>query len=315
LTKIGSYILNFLLILTLLSGCKAQGGSPAADLPALDRDSVERIQTAIRKQYNVASQINIGISAPKASDIPGYDQIIVTLTSTNADKQTTFDFLISKDRKTLGRLEKMNLQKVELPKETMAKMGLEGRPTRGNSAAKVTIVSYDDFQCPWCSRMHAMLFPGLLQAYGDKVKFVYKDFPLIEIHPWALHAAVDANCLADQSSDAYWDFADYVHANQRAVSGKNPGEAFANLDNAARDQVIKHHLNAEKANACVVKQDETAVRASMAAADKMGVDSTPTLYVNGVKLNGPMSEEGLHAILDHALADAGDKAPTTNAKN
>jgi protein-disulfide isomerase len=303
-----------LLILALLGGgCKAQTSSAAA-LPALDRDSVERIQTAIRKQYNVASQIGIGVSAPKVSDVPGYDQIIVTLTSANAEKQTTFDFLISKDRKTLGHLEKVNLEKVELPKEVMAKMGLEGRPVRGNSAAKVTIVSYDDFQCPWCSRMHSMLFPGLLQAYGDKVKFVYKDFPLIEIHPWALHAAVDANCLADQNSDAYWDFADYVHGNQKAISGHNPSEAFANLDTAAKDQATKHHLNTEKANACIAKQNETAVRASMAAADKMGIDSTPTLYVNGSKLNGPMSEELLHGILDRALVDAGDKAPTVNAK-
>ncbi len=298
----------------LLGGCKAQS-APAADVPALDKDSVERIQTAIRNQYNVASQINVGISAPKTSEVPGYDQIVVTLSSANGEKKTTFDFLISKDRKTLGHLEKINLQKVELPKETLAKMGLEGRPVRGNSAAKVTIVSYDDFQCPWCSRMHAMLFPGLLKEYGDKVKFVYKDFPLTEIHPWALHAAVDANCLADQNPEAYWDFADYVHGNQKAVSGKNPAEAFANLDTAAKDQAIKHHLNVEKANACVAKQDEAAVRASMAAADKMGVDSTPTLYVNGVKLNGPVSEESLHGILDRALAETGDKAPSINAKN
>ncbi len=311
--KISSYNVNLVLILALFGGCKAQS-APAAELPALNPDSVERIQTAIRNQYNVASQIGIAVSAPKASEVPGYDQIVVTLSSANNEKKTTFDFLISKDRKTLGHLEKVNLEKVELPKEVMAKMGLEGRPVRGNSAAKVTIVSYDDFQCPWCSRMHAMLFPGLLKAYGDKVKFVYKDFPLIEIHPWALHAAVDANCLADQSSDAYWDFADYVHGNQKAVSGHNPAEAFTNLDTAARDQAAKHHLDVEKANACVTKQDETAVRASMARADKMGIDSTPTLYVNGLKLSGPMSEESLHGILDRALADTGDKAPSINAK-
>ncbi len=125
MTKISSYSLSLLLVLVLLGGgCKAQS-APAAALPALDRDSVERIQTAIRKQYNVASQINIGISAPKASDVPGYDQIVVTLSSADGEKKTTFDFLVSKDRKTLGHLEKVNLEKVELPKETMAKMGLD----------------------------------------------------------------------------------------------------------------------------------------------------------------------------------------------
>ena len=99
--------------------------------------------------------------------------------------------------------------------EIMKKIDVSGRPTRGNKDAKVTIVNYDDFECPFCSRMHATLFPGLFKEYGDRVLFIYKDYPIEEIHPWAMHAAVDANCLAAQNNDAYWEYADYLHGNRK----------------------------------------------------------------------------------------------------
>ena len=60
--------------------------------------------------------------------------------------------------------------------------------------------------------MHHTLFPATLEHYGDKVRFIYKDFPLVEIHPWAMHAAVDANCLAAESGPVYWAYVDYVHS-------------------------------------------------------------------------------------------------------
>jgi protein-disulfide isomerase len=72
------------------------------------------------------------------------------------------------------------------------------------------VVNFDDFECPLCSRMHQTLFPEILRDYGDRV--TYKDHPVVEIHCWALHAAVDANCLTSQSTDAYWNFVDYIHA-------------------------------------------------------------------------------------------------------
>ena len=75
---------------------------------------------------------------------------------------------------------------------------LTGRPIRGNPAGQGDGFSFDDLECPYCSRMHQALFPATLNRYKDKVRFVYKDNPLMEIHPWALRAAVDANCLAAQ---------------------------------------------------------------------------------------------------------------------
>jgi len=269
--------LNALIFLAAMAGsCKAQ---TAAKSGALSPEVVRRIQSEIRSRYTVSQQVEISVSAPQPSDIPGYDKLVVTLTQ-NAQK-TTFDFLISLDRKTLARLEK-----IDISQDVMSKIDLRGRPVRGSPAAKVTIVNYDDFQCPFCSRMHATLFPGLLNQYGGKVKIIYKDYPLTQIHPWAMHAAVDANCLAAQDSAAYWDFADYVHSSRREVGGDSAPAAFLNLDKAALNQGEKHHLDAQKLRACVQKSDETSVRGSMAEAEKLGVDATPTLFINGAKISG-----------------------------
>src|SRR5260370_2907493 len=196
----------------------------------------------------------------------------------------------------------------------MSKIDVKNRPVRGNVNAQVTIINFHGVQCPLCSRMEATVFPNVLQAYGDKIKVIYRDYPLVEIHPWAMHAAVDANCLGDQNNEAYWDFADYVHANQKEVAGHTRQEALANLDRIAKDQSQKHHLDDAKLQACVQKQDESAIRASMAEADKLGVDSTPTLYINGEKATGVLPEDVLRAMLDRALGQYKGSPPADAKK-
>lgn len=300
-----AYLNVFLFLVLVAGGCKAQSVNAAANLSP---QVLHRIQNEIRSRYSVSPQVDISISAPETSDVPGFDKIVVTFA--HDAKKTTFDFLISKDRQTLARLEK-----IDISQDLMSKIDVKGRPVRGNRDAKVLIVNYDDFQCPYCAKMHASLFPGLLKEYSGKVKFVYKDYPLVEIHPWAMHAAVDANCLADQNSDAYWDFADYVHANRVAIAGHSPQEAFDNLDKQAMEQGNKYHVDAQKLNACVKKSDDSGVRASMAEADKLGVDATPTLFINGERISGIIPDDVMHSIIDHALADAGEKTPSANAKN
>lgn len=304
LTKIGNLCIVLVLVL-VAGGGSAQSTSAAG---SLSPEVLHRIQTEIRSHYSVAPQVNIAISTPEASDVVGFDKVIVTFT--HDEKKTTFDFLISKDRKTLARLEK-----IDISQDLMSKIDVKGRPVRGNRDAKVVIVNYDDFQCPYCARMHATLFPSLLKEYGSKVKFIYKDYPLVDIHPWAMHAAVDANCLADQNNDAYWDFADSVHGNAKAIAGHSPQEAFDNLDKLATEQSEKYHLDGAKLTACLKKSDEGPIRASMVEGDKLGVDATPTLFINGERVSGIIPDDVMHSIIDHALADAGEKPPATNAKN
>lgn len=293
--------LSIFLCLALIPGCKAQSAGASG---GLDQEVTRRIRTEIRSRYSVPAQVDISIGAPAKADISGYDKIVVTFSG--GGHSSSHDFLISKDRKTLAHLET-----IDIATDLMSKIDLQGRPVRGDASAKVVIVNYDDFQCPFCARMHSV-FPTLLESYGNKIKVIYKDYPLVEIHPWAMHAAIDANCLGEQNGAAYWDFADYVHANGKSIAGRSQQEAFNNLDNAAGDQANKYHLDTAKVQACIKKQDDTAVRASMAEGDKLGVDSTPTLFINGERLSGVQTDEQMHAIIDRALVDAGE--PSAAAK-
>jgi protein-disulfide isomerase len=279
-------------------GCSAQSAPSDVSL---------RIERQVRSFYNIPSNVKVNLGPTKPSEFPNYDSM--TITFQGDSKKQEYEFLLSKDRKTLLKMTKLDLTKDPYA-ELMKKIDVAGRPVRGNKDAKVVAVNYDDFQCPFCSRMHQTLFPELLKEYGDRVQFIYKDFPLTEIHPWATRAAVDANCLASQSGDAYWDFADYVHANQAEINKeKNRDSQFSAVDRLALTQGQKHGLDSTKLQACVKAQQDDKVKASIKEGEALGVDATPTLFVNGEKVDGALGISEIRAVLDRALQQAGVPAP------
>jgi protein-disulfide isomerase len=290
----------FVLMLVCL-GCSAQLAPAPSDL-------IQKIERQVRATYSIPASVKITVGPLRPSDFANYDAL--TISMDGGEKKQTYDFLLSKDGKTLARMTKLDLTKDPYV-EAMKKIDLNGRPTRGNKDAKVVVVNFDDFQCPFCSRMHQTLFPELLKEYGDRVEFVYKDYPLSEIHPWATHAAVDANCLAAQNNDAYWDFADHIHASQREVNSEKGRDAqFAALDRLTLQQGQKHNLDQTKLQACVKAQNEDAIKASMHEAEGVGVSATPTLFVNGQEMDGALPIGEMRAALDRALEQAGVPAPS-----
>jgi protein-disulfide isomerase len=288
----------FVLLLVCL-GCVAQSAPP---------DLAKKIEHQVRSFYSLPAEVKVNVGALTAnSAMPGYDTVSVSIEGEG--KQKEYKFLVSKDRNTLLRVTKFDLTKDPYA-ELMSKIDVSGRPTRGAKSAKVVVVNFDDFECPYCAAMHRTLFPEILKEYGDRITFIYKDYPLAEIHPWAIHAAVDANCLAAQNADAYWDFADYIHANKREVdSEKTPPARFDAIDKIAMQQGQKHNVDVVKLQSCVKAQNEDAVRASMKEADGLGVNATPTLFINGQKLDGAVPISEVRAALDQALKDAGQPVP------
>ncbi len=289
----------FLLLLGVCLGCVAQSTSP---------DLSRKIERQVRSYYKIPPEVHLLVGTPSASsELPNYESVTVTID--NAGKKQDLTFLVSKDHASMMRVIKFDLGKDPFA-ETMSKIDTSGRPARGAKASKVVVVNFDDFECPFCSRMHQTLFPQILKEYGDRVTFIYKDYPLVEIHPWATHAAVDANCLASQNSDAYWDFADYIHSNQREVNNeKTPSARTDALDRLTISQGQKHNLDVGKLQSCIKAQDETAVKASMKEAEGVGVDATPTLFINGQKLDGAVPVSEVRAALDQALKDANLPVP------
>ena len=288
----------FLLLLICL-GCVAQSAPP---------DLARKIEHQVRAFYSLPPDVKVTVGAiSPANEVPGYDSVSVRLDQEG--KQKDYSFLISKNRNTLLRVTKFDLTKDAFA-DLMNKIDVSGRPSRGAKGAKVVVVNFDDFECPYCSRMHQTLFPELLKEYGDRVTFIYKDYPLAEIHPWAIHAAVNAGCLASQNGDAFWDFADYIHANKQVVdSERTPAGRLDAVDKMALFEGQRHNVDLPKLQACLKAQNEDAVRASMKEADSLGVDATPTLFVNGQRIDGVVPVDEVRAALDAALRDAGQPVP------
>ena len=295
-------ILVFLLASGL--GCSAQltpADSTAANLS-------QRIERQLRASYELPDEVKVTVSTPHPStEFRDYDMLTVTLDQDG--KKKNYEFILSKDQKTLIRLSRIDLSKDPYA-ENMKKIDVKGRPVRGNPNAKVVVVNFDDFQCPFCSRAHQTLFPELLKEYGDKVAFIYKDFPLSEIHPWAIHAAVDANCLAAQSNDAYWEFADYIHKNQSEVNQEHGREnQFAALDKITKAEAAKFKVDSPGLQSCMKAQKDDAVQASVKEGESLGIDGTPTMFVNGRMVNGARTASEFRDILDSALQQAGVAPP------
>jgi protein-disulfide isomerase len=300
------------LLVTLSAGCKAQNpqsvasGSPSSvTTPQLNR----RIEVLVRSQFEVPPNVDVLIGPTSKSDFAGFQNLPITFSSNG--KQTVVNFLLSNDGNTVARLEKFDIS--HNPEEMLS---IQNRPSRGASDAKVTVVNFDDLECPYCARMHEQLFPATQDHYKGLVKFVYKDYPLVEIHPWAIHAAVNSACLADQSGDAYWRFVDYVHLHGEEVTGPahDAHEAWKTLDKLAHEEGQRSKLDLAKLDACIAKQDESAVRASMKLGTSLGVNGTPTLFINGERISGVLPEIELRAAIDRALRDSGVQPPPAVAE-
>jgi protein-disulfide isomerase len=289
-----------LLIVVLAAGCKAQSTTGAPADPVLSR----RIEVLVRSKFNVPPDYNVLLGPRKPSQIPGYETLTVIFA--HGAKTSNVDFLISTDNSKLARLETF-----DLAKDPSLNIDVKDRPVRGNPEAKVTIINFDDLECGYCARMHQTFFPSTIDHYKGLIKFVYKDFPLEEIHPWAVHAAVDANCLADQKPDVYWTYVDYLHGHGQEINGENRDikQSFAALDRIAKQEATLGKLDETKLDACIAKQDESHVRASAQEAATLGLEGTPALFIDGEKIPGALPEAQLWLVIDRALRAAGVTPP------
>jgi protein-disulfide isomerase len=299
-----------LLAICMTAGCKAQPTpTPNAANTPLDPATLNRhIEVLVRSQFNVPQDYTVTLGTRGPSLVTGFETLPITFT--RGTKSKVENFLISKDGQTLARLETF-----DLAQDPVFSIDVAGRPIRGNPNAKVTVINFDDLECPYCARMHEALFPSTLERYKDKVRFIYKDDPLIELHPWAMRASVDANCLAAQSGDVYWTYVDYLHAHGQEVSGedRNPAKSFAALDRIARQEATLAKLDSGKLDACLTKQDESQVKASAAEAENLKIDGTPALFVNGERIDGAIQEDMVWAVIDRALRAAGVEPPAAPA--
>jgi protein-disulfide isomerase len=291
-----------LLLLPSASPARAQN-APLTDLN-------QRIERQVRAYTEAPPNAQVTIGARTPSNFAGYENLPVTIEANGMKKPV--NFLIAKDGSKLLYVTEIDLREDPYA-ANMRKIDTRGRPFRGAENGPVTLVVYDDFECPFCSRMYVTLMNEVMTNYRDRVKIVMKDFPILDAHPWAMRAAVDAHCLADQDLAAYWEFSDYVHTRQQEISAKvtkAPRQIDkAAMDEIAKDSAAKHQVKQDALQACIAAQDESRVHSSLAEGKSLGVSATPTMFVNGQEVEGVLTVENLRVLLDHALSEAAANKP------
>lgn len=297
-TKLRNKSFIALVILVLISGRLHAQKTASSDLN-------QRIERQVRAYTEAPPNAQVTLGARTPSNFTGYDNLPVVIEANGTRKPV--NFLIAKDGSKLLYVTEIDLHEDPYA-ANMRRIDTRGRPFRGAETGPVTIVVYDDFECPFCSRMYVTLMNEVMSKYRDRVKIVMKDFPILDAHPWAMRAAVDAHCLADQDLAAYWEFSDYVHTRQQEVSAKvikAPGSIdAAAMDAVAKDAAAKHQVKPDTLQACIAAQDENKVKSSIAEGKSLGVSATPTMFINGQEVEGMLTVENLRLLLDHALSEA-----------
>ena len=165
-------------------------------------------------------------------------------------------------------------------------------PAFGPEDAPITIIEFSDFECPYCQRHFAQVYPQLLAEYPGQIRFVYKDFPLVSIHAAARGAAMAAQCAFEQ--DAFWEFHDLLFSGRLELT-RSSYETYAGeigLDEASFATCLDEERYAD-----VVDED-------MEFAQAFGISSTPTFLVNGIVIIGAQPFEAFAQVIDYELSQA-----------
>jgi len=290
-----------LLALTAVCGAQEAGLTP---------ELAHRVEAMLRAKVNFAPGTTMRLGTRSASEVPGYDRVEVQYTSVGGGTGSIV-LLVSKDGTKMGQFTTYDIHadpKLAFVDET--------RPARGGPKdAPVQIVNYDDLECPFCARLHASIFPALMERYHDQVRIVYRSFPSGG-HPWAMRAAIDTDCLGAVSAPAYWAAVDSMHAMAADYGGPEHSLKVAEqqIDDETRLAARVYGVEPKKLEACIGAQDVKAETEALQRGAEMGVGSTPTLFINGLKIEGAVPLEFLFGVIDQAILAAGKVPPAPYVK-
>ncbi len=178
------------------------------------------------------------------------------------------------------------------------KVATEGSPSRGPKEAPVTIVEFSDFQCPYCAQLSKTLHEAMAK-YGDRVRLVYKQFPLSQIHPFAEKAAEASLCAADQNH--FWDLHDLMFDKQNELKEEDlkARGAELKLDSAAFNDCLTSGKEAGK-----VKQDQR-------EGFSLGISTTPSFFINGRYFSGALTLADISKAIDEEIAFSSSRTAAT----
>ena len=236
--------------------------------------------------------VEVSVGSPESSAIPSWRQVAVEATSDGGTHREVV--YLSSDGRHIFRGQLHDLSQ-DPYLTTRQQIELQGQPFQGPAQAPVTVVEYSDFQCQYCKQMSDVLRRQLPESYGETVRVVFKDFPLSGIHPWAMQAAVAGRAIYKLQPALFWEYHDWIFENQGDITVENlPAKVLA----FAEEKGLDAGKLRETMDAPGMEQE---VNRSFQEGRALGVQSTPTLFINGRRLVGSQPFERLKVLLDWEL--------------
>jgi len=261
---------------------------------ALSADPKGEIVQHVREQFKIPEATSLTVGPFHKSAFPNF--LTMTVAAENGKQKSTQDFYITKDNRTLVLGNVFNFGQ-DLRREALRTIVTTNQPTQGPAHAPVTIVEYADLQCPSCARLHEFLEKELLPKYGDKVRVIFKEFPL-PMHDWSQTAAIANECVYQIKPEAYAPYRSLIYQNQL---GTNVANVRDNLLGYA-DQV---GVDRVRLAGCLDSQaSRPRVDEGTREAKRLEITSTPTSFINGRMLVGLPSAEAYYEAVDAALKEA-----------
>ena len=259
-----------------LTGPSVRGQQQVSTATVASTQTQKSIEAYLRNLYAFGPDVKVIVGPLKESPVEGI--LETTIDVTIGENKENAKFFVSKDGRFLFRGDVSDMIRDPLA-DNLAQIRMADAPALGDPKAPVTIVEYSDFECPVCRNLHDAL-RSILPNYGGKVRVIFKDFPIEQLHPWARTAAIAGRCAYQQKPEAFWKIYDLIYDNQEIISAAN---AWGKM----MDYAGQSGLDAEAFKSCMASPEAgAAVNASHANGEKLEVNSTPTVFVNGRRLVG-----------------------------
>jgi protein-disulfide isomerase len=277
-----------LLVALLAIGCGGRSGTPASD-DTINQRVVEYFGKAV-----TTPGVTFKVTKIEPGEMPGWKK--GHLEAALGDQKQDVLFYVTDDGRYLFRGEAVDLT-VDPFVALMKKIKLDGAPSRGPADAKVTVVEYSDFQCPYCGHAWEVFEKEVYPQYKDKVRFVFKQMPLTQIHPWAEDAAVATACALEQGNDQFWKMYDGLFSQQAQITKENLPAKVGEIATAGGLDVprLKECLSSRKTI--------DAVKADQSEAASLGVNGTPTFFINGRRIQNTQDASAFKQAIDQALTN------------
>ena len=270
----------------------------AAAKPAGDSQgpTPEVAEAFLNRMFGYNENVTFKIISVKPTEALGMSE--VTAVANTPQGQQVVKFFVTGDggHAIMGNLMPFGADPFAKARETLAKSAFGA--TKGPKDSKLQIVEFADLECPACKV--ALPVVQKLQEDFPQAKFVFQSFPLEQLHPWAARAAQYLDCIHAQSDEAAWNFIEAVYSHQGEITNDNVKEKLDKYVALANQDPAKIAACSESPEAI------THVRQSIALANEMGVNQTPTIYINGRSIQGvnPQEYDQLKAIVQFEAAQA-----------